>query len=100
MIEVLYFAGCPNHPPTVDLAREVIADLGLDAEIREVPVETAEAAETHRFVGSPSVRVDGRDIEPAVRERTDFGLSCRMYGDAGIPPKELLIEALRETLLR
>jgi hypothetical protein len=96
MIEVLYFAGCPNHAPTVDLAREVIAELGLDAAIREVPVETAEAAEALRFVGSPSVRVNGRDIEPAAREQTEFALSCRMYGDAGVPPKELLIEALRE----
>jgi len=96
MIEVLYFAGCPNHEATVDLAREVIRELGLDAAIREVPVETAEAAETHRFVGSPSIRVNGRDIEPEAREQTEFALSCRMYGDAGVPPKELLIEALRE----
>lgn len=96
MIEVLYFSGCPNHEPTVDLAREVTRELGLDAEIREVTVETAEAAEALRFVGSPSVRVNGRDIEPAVREQTEFALSCRMYGDAGVPPKELLVEALRE----
>ena len=96
MIEVLYFSGCPNREPTVDLAREVIRELGLDAAIREVPVETAEAAEELRFVGSPSVRVNGRDIEPAAREQTEFALSCRMYGDAGVPPKELLIEALRD----
>jgi len=96
MIEVLYFSGCPNHEPTVDLAREVIGELGLEAAIREVPVETAEAAEKHRFVGSPSVRVNGRDIEPAAREQTEFALSCRMYGHAGVPPKELLVEALRE----
>jgi len=96
MIEVLYFAGCPNHAPTVDLAREVMGELGLDAAIREVPVETVEAAEALRFVGSPSVRVNGRDIEPAAREQTEFALSCRLYGDAGVPTKELLVEALRE----
>jgi hypothetical protein len=96
MIEILYFDGCPNHEPTVDLAREVVSELGLDAEIREVPVETPEEAEALRFVGSPSVRVNGHDIEPAAREQTAFALSCRMYGDAGVPPKELLVEALRE----
>jgi len=96
MIEVLYFAGCPSHESTVDLVREVTRELGLDAEIREVPVETPEAAEALRFVGSPSVRVNGRDIEPAARELTEFALSCRMYGNAGVPPRELLIEALRE----
>ena len=85
-----------NQGYTLDLAREVVSDLGLDVEIREVPVETPAAADALRFVGSPSVRVNGRDIEPAARERTDFALSCRLYGDTGVPPKELLIEALRE----
>ena len=96
MIEILYFDGCPNHEPTVDLAREVVIELGLDAEIREVAVETPEAAEALRFVGSPSIRVNGVDIDPEAREQAEYALSCRMYGDAGIPPKELLIEALRE----
>ena len=96
MIEILYFDGCPNHQPTLKLAREVVAELGLDAEIREVRVETAEEAERERFLGSPSVRVNGRDIEADARERGDFSLSCRMYGSGGVPPKELLIAALRE----
>jgi hypothetical protein len=96
MIEILFFAGCPNHEPTVELAREVLSELGLDPEIREIPVETAEQAERHRFVGSPSVRVNGKDIEPDARHRTDFGLSCRMYEGGGVPPKELLVQALRE----
>ena len=96
MIEFLYFSGCPNHEPTVALVRAVIDELGLDAEVREVPVETTESAEVLRFVGSPSVRVNGRDIEPAAREQTEFALSCRMYGDAGVPPKELLLEAVKK----
>ncbi len=96
MVEILFFAGCPNHAPTVQLAREVLSELGLDAEIREIPVETSEDAEARRFVGSPSVRVNGKDIELDAQTRTDFGLSCRMYESGGVPPKELLIEALRE----
>ncbi len=96
MIEILFFDSCPNHEPTMDLAREVLSELGLEAEIREVPVETAEDAETHRFVGSPTVRVNGQDIEPKAQLRTDFALSCRMYESGGVPPKELLVDALRE----
>lgn len=96
MIEILFFAGCPNHEPTVELAREVLRELGLDAEIREIPVETAEQAEKYRFVGSPSVRVNGKDIERDAQQRTDFGLSCRMYEGGGVPPKDLLVQALRE----
>ena len=96
MIEILYFDGCPNHQPTLKLAREVVAELGLDPEIREVRIETAEEAERKLFLGSPSVRVNGRDIEADARERGDFSLSYRMYGSGGVPPKELLIAALRE----
>lgn len=96
LIEILYFDGCPNFPPTVDLTREVLGELGLMAELREVAVETPDDAEALRFIGSPSIRVDGLDIEPAAREQTDFALCCRMYGNEGVPPKKLLIDALRE----
>jgi hypothetical protein len=93
-VEVLFFGGCPNHEPTVELTRSVVADLGLEAEIREVPVESPEDAEAQRFLGSPSVRVNGRDIEPGAESRTSYALSCRMYGDGGIPPRAWLVTAL------
>ena len=93
-IDVLFFDGCPNHEPTVELARRVVADLGVQAEVNEIPVESAEDAETHRFLGSPSVRVDGRDIEPGAEERSSYALSCRMYGDSGVPPRDWLVTAL------
>ncbi len=96
MIEILYFPGCPNHEPTVNLAREVLGDLGLEAEIREVAVETSEDAEAQRFVGSPTVRVNGKDIQLEAENRTEFALSCRIYATSGVPAKELLMEALRE----
>ncbi len=95
-IEVLYFEGCPNHQPTVQLVQEVVETLGLSLEVREVEVADSEEAETLRFLGSPSVRVNGRDIEPGADDRTGFALSCRVYGAAGVPPRDLLVAALRE----
>lgn len=58
--------------------------------IRELRrVESAEAADRERFLGSPTVRVDGVDVEPGAEERTDFGLKCRIYrtpeGMSGMP---------------
>jgi hypothetical protein len=94
MIEVLYLVGCPNHEPALDLVREVVEQLGLSAEIREVEVSSEEEAERLRFLGSPSVRVDGSDIEPGADDRNDFALSCRLYGASGLPPRELLTSAL------
>ena len=96
MIEILYFDGCPNYQPTLALTREVVAELGLEADIHEVRVETSEAATERRFLGSPSVRVNGRDIEPEARGSEDFALGCRMYGESGVPPRALLVAALEE----
>ncbi len=96
-IEVLYFEGCPHLEPTLSLAREVLAELGLATEVREVEVRTPEDAERLRFLGSPSVRVDGKDIEPGAASRTEYALSCRLYGDIGFPPKHLLVAALEES---
>jgi hypothetical protein len=97
MIEIFFFDGCPNHRPTLKLAREVVEQLGLETEIREVRVESAEEAERERFIGSPSVRVNGRDIEPEARDRADFALSCRMYAGGGVPARALLVDALLES---
>ncbi len=94
-IEVLYFEDCPNYQPMISLANEVLSELGLSADIRQVEVRTPEDAERLRFLGSPSLRVDGEDIEPGARSRTQYALSCRVYGGSGLPPKKLLIAALK-----
>ena len=96
-VQVLYFEGCPNDEPAVALARQVIADLGVGASVGEVEVKGADDAERMRFLGSPTVIVDGVDIEPCARNRTDFGFCCRTYNGKGIPPRKLLENALRDS---
>jgi len=93
-IEILYFDGCPNHAPTEELVRDVIGALSVDAEIRLERVETPEAAEKARFIGSPTVRIDGVDIDPVARDASRFGLTCRRYGTVGVPPRELIEAAI------
>ena len=93
-IEILYFQGCPHHKPTLEGVRDVVQAKGLDAEIREVEVCSEAEAQRLRFLGSPTIRIDGVDIEPSAEERTEFSLSCRMYGASGVPPTELVAQAL------
>jgi hypothetical protein len=93
-IEVLYFENCPNHLPTLARIHEVLREEGCDAELREVLVPDAETAHNLRFLGSPTVRVNGFDIEPKAEERRDFGLMCRRYS-SGIPSHELIRVAVR-----
>lgn len=97
-LEVLYFDGCPNHEQLLPTLRELAAEHG--AELEHLRVETPQHAEEARFLGSPSVRVDGRDVEPGADGRTDYGLKCRLYrspaGQSGRPPREWIEQALSE----
>ena len=99
-VEILYFSGCPNHAPAVDRVREVLEQEGAAADMVEVEVRDASTAETVGFLGSPTIRVDGRDVEHAARAERGFGLMCRTYIDgsqrAGVPPRELIRAAVRE----
>ena len=97
-VELLYFDGCPSHEALLPRLRALLADAGVTTEVELCRVESAEAAERDRFLGSPTLRIDGRDIEPAAAERTDYGLKCRLYatenGLRGTPPDALIRDAL------
>jgi hypothetical protein len=80
VIEVLYFHGCPGSERLLPLVRRLSAERG--AWVLERRIETPRDAEAQRFLGSPTVRVDGVDIEPGAQNRTDFGLKCRLYRTA------------------
>ena len=98
VVEVLTFEGCPHAEPALELVKRVLADSGVGATVRRVDVPDAEAAAAHRFLGSPTVRVNGRDIEPGITERDQYVLSCRIYrtdsGLTGEPDEQWLREAL------
>ncbi len=93
-IEVLYFEGCPQHQATVQLVHEVIAELGVRADVHEVEVRDQEDATHLRFLGLPSVRVEGVDIEPDAHDDPRIALACRMYQGSDVPPKPPLVAAL------
>jgi len=96
-VELLTFAGCPNADEARERTQEAMRLESVDATIAFVAVETLEDARRTRFLGSPSVRVDGEDVEPAARERTAYGLMCRTYDDGcDAPPIEMIRAAIRE----
>ena len=97
-VEVLYFEGCPNYEALLPHLRELVASSGADTDIELVRVEDADTAERKRFLGSPTVRVNGEDVEPNADQRTDFGLTCRVFatpaGLRGAPADEWVLAAL------
>jgi hypothetical protein len=93
-IEVLYFEDCPNHLPTVERINAVLREEDSSADVREVLVPDVSTATRVKFLGSPTVRVNGIDIEPAAKDRRDFGLMCRRYA-GGVPSHDLIRAAVR-----
>lgn len=98
LVEILYFDGCPNHEGALALLEEVATELGIDPDVRLVDVPDPQAAERLRFLGSPTIRVDGRDVESGAEARTGFVLACRVYqgdeGVTGVPPRDWIRRAL------
>ena len=103
-VEVFYIDSCPNHQPTVDRVNEVLEEMGLTANVMEIRVADSGSAVATRFLGSPTVHVNGNDVEPSARTASQFGVMCRTYLDGsqrqGVPPTELIRQALLESSTR
>jgi hypothetical protein len=100
LVEVLYVEHCPNFPAALGLVERVAADLGVDPEVRTTMINDQAAAEQARFVGSPTIRVDGRDVDPESELAAEYTLECRLnwhkHRLAGYPPER----SIRDALLR
>jgi|SRR5581483_8377643 len=94
-IEVLYFDGCPNYAPAVDRLKAVLHQQGLSPEVSVIEVRDKSAANALQFFGSPTIRVNGFDIEADSRDVKDTGFACRRYS-GGLPSEEMIRMALKE----
>ena len=77
-VELLFWDGCPSHPQALEELRAAMAELGLDPDqvlVREV--DTEQGADRERFVGSPTIRIDGATSRTPARSRS--ALTCRVY---------------------
>jgi hypothetical protein len=79
VIEVLYVQDCPHYPATLALVERIRAEVGIDTELRTIVIVDQAAAEQARFPGSPTVRVDGHDVEPGSEPTTEYLVGCRLY---------------------
>lgn len=96
-LELLYFDECPNWRVLDARLKEALGELGrADIVPERRHVETPEQAEELRFIGSPSIRIDG--IDPFASGAEPIGLACRLYttptGRSGSPTTAQLLEVL------
>jgi|SRR5262249_14153936 len=98
-IELLYIRDCPNRLPTVQTVKDILRESGLRLDIAETEIGNAAQAAKLSFLGSPTVRVDGEDVEPGAVEAKDYGVSCRSYlvngRRQGTPDPEWIRQAIR-----
>jgi hypothetical protein len=88
-VDLLFVPGCPNYEPALERLKQVLVSEGLDVEVHGIPVNTGQDATALMFPGSPTIRIDGQDVEPY--ETNAPGLTCRLYANrTGVPSEETL----------
>ena len=94
-IELLYVPGCPNYEPALEQIRKALSLEEVKGEIQRIPVDTVSEGEALLFPGSPTIRINGKDVEPSYS--LSPGLACRIYANrSGIPAEETLRAAISE----
>ena len=98
-IELLWFPDCPNHEAARTMIAEALAQAGASAEVTAIEVPDLATGNRVCFPGSPTIRVDGEDIEPGWQPCADCTPRCRIYltpeGLRGLPPRAWLADAIR-----
>ena len=97
-VSFLYYEECPSHDLALGRLREVMAEEGVSEDVEVIKVEAEDQAHELQFVGSPTIRVDGQDIDPPGGPR--YGLTCRAYRleddrISPLPSREMIRRALR-----
>jgi hypothetical protein len=99
-IEVLYILDCPHYAAALTELRRVLTIEKISAQISEVLVDSPRMAQVMKFRGSPTIRINGLDIE-GESELQHFAVSCRLYpGETqpGVPSAEMIHRAVRDAL--
>ncbi len=99
-IEFLFWEECPSHPEAMTRLQEVLAEEGIEAPVERIEVVTDEDAGRLKFPGSPTIRVNGADVDAQGAAQMGTALTCRVYvledgRFSPVPSKDMIRRALR-----
>ncbi len=100
-IELLYFDGCLAYQTALKHLEEVTRENKLDVGVEMIKIESDGEALKNRFLGSPTIRINGLDIEPGAAQIKDFSMRCRLYLEDKVsewPSKKMIRRAIDEAL--
>ena len=96
-IELLYFDDCPNHVGAQEMLEQTLIKHQVGDPIIRIDVSSLEIGESVKFPGSPTIRIDGVDVDPTYEDTGDYTPRCRVYfTDVGLkgPPKAERIDSV------
>jgi hypothetical protein len=100
-IEFLWFRDCPNHHQAREILRAVLQEKGISQVFEDIDATAPDIAAKHHFPGSPTIRVNGKDIEPGFQDPGEYTPRCRLYlvdgTFKGAPPRRWIEDALEAT---
>lgn len=101
-VELIWFSDCANHADARRMLGEVIDEVAPGSPILDLDASDADVAARLQLPGSPTIRVDGRDVDPGHVDPGDYTPRCRLYrtptGLRGLPERGWIEAALRRGL--
>lgn len=98
-VELLWFGDCPHREAARRLLAEVLAEVAPGTPVHDLDATDPTVAASLRFPGSPTIRIDGRDVDPDYVDSGDYAPRCRLYrtneGLRGLPERRWIEDALR-----
>ncbi len=98
MVELYYFKDCPSYRTAAANLREALGAEGLRGNVEMIEVTSEEDAQKKRLIGSPTIRIDGVDLEGPQAEAMGYGYNCRVYSENGHMSGWPSIEQIRQAL--
>ena len=100
-VTFLYYEDCPSHDVALDRLQSIMSEEGVQAELAIIKVETNEQAQRLQFIGSPTIRIDGQDVDPPGPDAY-YALTCRAYQledgrISPLPSPDMIRRALQST---
>ncbi|MFQ3611399.1 MAG: hypothetical protein SNJ72_07885 [Fimbriimonadales bacterium] len=100
-VQLLYYPDCPSHERALELLHEALRQEGVPLTVEVIRIESQAQADTHQFVGSPTIRIGGHEVQP--QPHLPYRLTCRTFIHedgrlSPVPSLTTLREAIRNAL--
>ncbi len=98
-IMFLFHKDCPSWKSVLKTLNMIVAEEGVNVDVRKIQIRAEMDAIKRKFPGSPTIRINGKDIDPSFRDTGKYGMVNREYpgGEAGnsLPSENLIRKAVR-----